>query len=227
MFNSHSSDPRMRPISSMETLLSVYTSLSLHCNGRRSHLVYGNLILSPAHLWGKAQTIYPFIQLVSVAEQIAGKTTEPTVDHRSHSHDSKKVTVTLPAALRESLVELVDCAKGHYKSLRPTGSANTHWNMSEYEPNTVHSVSSWMWSANEKWLRGCCSGIWQVSRNSLLIKPVPPGANRSCDSVLQNVWAQCCKNRQRARRGKTWLVYIRNCFLLSRKVITEELLVGM
>lgn len=38
----------------------------------------------------KAQTIYPFIQLESVAEQIAGKSTELTLDHWSYNHDSKR-----------------------------------------------------------------------------------------------------------------------------------------
>lgn len=81
----------------------------------------------------KAQTIYPFIQLESVAEQIAGKSTELTLDHWSHNHDSKKKKrdCDITRSFKESLMELLDCAKGHYKSLRPTGSANAHWNMSE------------------------------------------------------------------------------------------------
>lgn len=82
-------------------------------------------------------------------------------------------------------------------------------------------------STNEKWLKGRCSGIWQVSKNSLLIKPVTPEANLSSDSVLWNVWAQHWENRQGARQGKTWLVYIRNWLMLSRKAFIEELLVGM
>lgn len=110
-------------ISSMETILYIYTT-ALCYNGRSSHLVYRNLILSQAHL-GKAQTIYPFIQLQSEAEQIAGKTTELMLDHWLY-HDSKKVTMTLPQALSKALWNNWTVQKGitnHYKLL---GSANTH-----------------------------------------------------------------------------------------------------
>lgn len=62
----------VRLISSMETTLSIHTTLTLCYNRRSSHLVYRYLILSQAHL-GKVQTIYPFIQLQSEAEQIPEK----------------------------------------------------------------------------------------------------------------------------------------------------------
>lgn len=165
MFNLHCSEPRMRPISSSETLPPIYNSLTLDYNRRSSHLVY-NLILCRTHLWGKAQTIYPFIQLWSGAEQIAGKTTELTMDHWSYNHDSKKVTVTLPVALRKASWNYWTVQKGatNHSDLLVLP---THWNMSEYKTNAANV------SANEKWLKGCCSGIWQVSRNSLLIKPAP------------------------------------------------------
>ncbi len=136
-FCSHK-DPIVPSLSSEDTLCSTYTAvtlvcvpfppwkpysqfillLTLHYNVHCSHLVYRNLILSRAHLWGKAQTIYPFIQLVSVAEQIAGKTAELTLDHRSYSHDSKKVT--LPVALKKASWSYWTVQKGitnHYDLL--------------------------------------------------------------------------------------------------------------
>lgn len=144
--NLHCTDPRIRPISSLETLLPIYTSLTLYYNGCRSHLVYRNLILSQAHLRGKARTIHSFIQLRSVAEQIAGKTADITLDHWSRNRDGEEVTATLPAAWREASWNYLTVQKGHYKSLRPTDSAKALRNMSEHEPNAVHSVSSWMWA---------------------------------------------------------------------------------
>lgn len=40
-------------------------------------------------------------------------------------------------------------------------------------------------STNEKWLKGCCSGIWQAARNSLLIKPPTPLSMRQTWVVIQ------------------------------------------
>lgn len=83
-------------------------------------------LFSVEHLEGKPQTIYPFIQLGSGVEQIVGRTAELTLDHRLYSDDSKKVTVTLPVALRKALWNYWTVQEGHYKSLRPTGPAIAH-----------------------------------------------------------------------------------------------------
>lgn len=104
--------------------------VTLHFSSHSSHLVYGDVILSRARQ-GKAQTICPFIQLESVAEQIAGKFSLLSLDLCSHNQDGKRRDCDITRSSTESLVELLDCTKGHYISLRPTGSACTHWKMSE------------------------------------------------------------------------------------------------
>lgn len=61
-------------------------------------------------------------------------------------------------------LDLPDCAKGHYKSQRPTGSANAHWNMSERGPASAHFARTqrgvWMESDEKVSVTGPEIGGW-------------------------------------------------------------------
>lgn len=189
MFRSHCSDPRMRPISSLDTVLPIYTSLTPCYNRRSSHLVYRKpFFLTRAHLQGESSIQYislsssgPWLNKLQERPRSSRRITDRTV------MIAKKVTVTLPVALKKSLAELPDRAKQgitnhHDLLLLPT---HTEIWASVKPTRCTHGAFSSA-SANEKWLKGCCSGIWQVSRNSLPIKPsFPPEAeNVSRDSAL-------------------------------------------
>ena len=193
-------------------------------------LVHGHNILSQAHLWGKAQTIHLFIQLESMAEQIAGKSSELTLDHWSYNPDGEKKGLWHYQELyKERILELLGCAKGHYKNygLLVLPVHTEIWVIRVSKSPVLCDFLSV--STNEKWLKGCSGGIWQASRNSLLIKPAPTIFQGLTWAVIQRyqtfgpmLWLQA-----ESKTEKSGLVYIRPGLLLSRKAPIEQWLVGM
>ena len=143
MFRLHCSDPRMRPISSLDTVLPIYASLTPCYNRRSSHLVYRKPSFFSVELTykGKARNN------ISLYPAQVRSWTNCRKDHRAHAGSlivqlwySEKSDCDITSGFKEKPRGVTGpCKRGPYKSPRPTASANTHRDMSECEANTVHT----------------------------------------------------------------------------------------
>lgn len=169
MFNVHCSDPCMQTISSEETIPPIYIALTLSYNGCIALIWFIETLFSVMLTFlGESSdniSLYPARVCSWTNCRKDHWSSQWITDHIIMM--AKKATVTLPVALSKALWNYWAVQKGktnHYNLLVLPMRKGTH--TMKYERAQHCALCEFLnVSDNEKWLKGCCSGIWQVFRN--------------------------------------------------------------